>query len=263
MTVEDRSQSDDLLAGLTEDQRKQLARQYLEGASHDELKSIPVYNQRYQQVISAAHDEASKAREQSAQERQQNDQLDQWENWLYRQNTPEKRAEILSNSAEAAQANAMILQRRNHRPQDDAAVYRATEAIITGFETELKTDPNYEDFDWDNWRKETSPAKAMRMLNEHGAKKLTPGREQMREEMEALLNERLTRNGAGRVQPDILPPPQGGGPGRMTREQFDQMSMEKRAEFRKTNTDEYDAMVGDEIARREQLGRPRLDQVRR
>jgi hypothetical protein len=101
------------------------------------------------------------------------------------------------------------------------------------------------------------------MLNEHGAKKLTPGRDQMREELEALLNERQARNGSGRVQPDILPPPQGGGPGRMTRDQFDQLPMEKRDEFRRNNTAEYDAMVGDEIARREQQNKPRLDQVRR
>ena len=251
------------LPELTDEQKRSLAEEYLKGATHDQLKTIPAYNQGYQKIILAAHEEANKTREELAAERQQSAQLDQWETYLYRQLAPEQRNQLLQQDPRAAAANAAVIQRRNPAPDNAEAVYPATVNMMETFESDLKADPAYENFDWNAWKRESSPAKAMRMLTEHGVKSLTPGREVMQEEVRAAVNEALAQQGIRRVQPDILPAPLGGGNALMSYDQLMAMDPGARQEWREKNPQEYDSVTSQYIAGREQRGLQRLDQVGR
>ncbi len=247
MTTQETAQQDVNGTVLTDEQApllkptpEQIA-EYLSGASHDELKSIPTYNERFQKIISDANTEAEQIREKARKEQQDQDNLGRWDQY-FSGLTSGDRAKALEDPRNA-QAWAALQQRRNPGPVDVNQVrHDAIGVMMEAFATDLSRDPAYVDFEWDKFRNEPSPTKAIRTLVDHGtAGVLKEGSLHMKEEAEAAVNEALAKRGMSRVQPDVLPST--GADSGMTYEGLKSMSETERREFRKKDSALYDSII--------------------
>lgn len=219
--------------------REEIA-EYLTNASHDELKAIPVYNQRFQAIISDARTEADAIREEARQAQEQQEELSKWSNYFGNM-TPEHRAEALKDPR-AAQAWAVLQQQRNTQVDIGQVKYEAVKTAMDAFKRELSQEPGYESFDWTQFEGELNPAKALRKLVDHGTTGvLAEGKARMREEAEAAVNEILAKRGLSRVQPDVLPA--SGADSGMTYEGLMQMTSTQRSAYRAKDPQLYDQII--------------------
>jgi len=232
---------------------------YLAQASHDELKTIPEYNKRFQTVIADARTEAQRIRDEAQQSLQEDQRLAYFERSMMGMSEPQ-RLQALQNP-DYAHAWAQIQERRTGRVDINQIRLDAIIDAMESFKSEFSQEPGFEDFDWSKFENEKSPSKALQHIISHGtAKERASMSSSLDEEIQAKVSEALVARGMARPQPDVLPP---SGAGRsMDYNALMQLSPDTREDFRKKNSDEYDAIVNVHLAAREARGLQRLDQVR-
>lgn len=217
---------------------------YLESATHDDLVKIPVYNKRFQQVIAKANTEAEEIKTKARESLDQETALSQWANWL--DPMPDAQRAAALKDPRAAQAWAVLQQRRSGRVNVDAVRYEAIKNALDSFRTGLSQEPDYADFDWSQFENEPDPVKALRTVVGHGAAKTLAGeRGNMREEVTAQINEQLAARGMRSIQPDVLPSNggNGGAPNAISA-----MSPQEKREMRLKDPQMYDQLVAQEMA---------------